>query len=60
MADPLALAPNLLTPNPTTTGADLARSRVKDTAQASFDVEHYESYVAVQTESAIRTTAARG
>ena len=33
--------------------------RVKDTAQALFDVEHYESYVAVQTESAIRTTAAR-
>jgi len=33
--------------------------RVKDTAQAVFDVEHYERYVAVQTESAIRTTAAR-
>ena len=33
MADPIALAPNLLTPNITTTGADLARSRVKDTAQ---------------------------
>ena len=33
MADPIALAPNLLTPNPTTTGSDLARSRVKDTAQ---------------------------
>ena len=33
MTDPLAIAPNLLTPNATTTGADLARSRVKDTAQ---------------------------
>jgi regulator of protease activity HflC (stomatin/prohibitin superfamily) len=33
--------------------------RVKDTGQALFDVENYESYVAVQTESAIRTTAAR-
>ena len=33
--------------------------RVKDTAQALFDVEHYESYVATQTESAIRTTAAK-
>ncbi|MBX7081664.1 MAG: SPFH domain-containing protein [Nannocystaceae bacterium] len=33
--------------------------RVKDTAQAVFDVEHYESYVAVQTEAAIRTTAAK-
>ncbi len=33
--------------------------RVKDTAQALFDVEQYESYVTVQTESAIRTTAAK-
>jgi regulator of protease activity HflC (stomatin/prohibitin superfamily) len=33
--------------------------RVKDTAQALFDVDHYESYVTVQTESAIRTTAAK-
>jgi len=33
--------------------------RVKDTAQALFDVEQYESYVATQTESAIRTTAAK-
>jgi regulator of protease activity HflC (stomatin/prohibitin superfamily) len=33
--------------------------RVKDTAQALFDVEHYEAYVTVQTESAIRTTAAK-
>jgi regulator of protease activity HflC (stomatin/prohibitin superfamily) len=33
--------------------------RVKDTAQALFDVEQYEAYVTVQTESAIRTTAAK-
>jgi regulator of protease activity HflC (stomatin/prohibitin superfamily) len=33
--------------------------RVKDTAQAVFDVERYDTYVAVQTEAAIRTTAAR-
>jgi regulator of protease activity HflC (stomatin/prohibitin superfamily) len=33
--------------------------RVKDTAQALFDVDAYESYVTVQTESAIRTTAAK-
>jgi regulator of protease activity HflC (stomatin/prohibitin superfamily) len=33
--------------------------RVKDTAQALFDVEQYETYVTVQTESAIRTTAAK-
>lgn len=33
--------------------------RVRDTAQAAFDVEDYESYVEVQTESAIRTTSAK-
>jgi regulator of protease activity HflC (stomatin/prohibitin superfamily) len=33
--------------------------RVHDTAQAAFDVEDYESYVSVQSESAIRTTASR-
>lgn len=33
--------------------------RVRDTAQACFDVDNYESYVAVQTESAIRACAAR-
>jgi regulator of protease activity HflC (stomatin/prohibitin superfamily) len=33
--------------------------RVKDTAQAVFDVERYDAYVTVQTEAAIRTTAAR-
>ncbi len=32
--------------------------RVRDTAQASFDVEDYESYVAVQTESALRHMSA--
>ncbi|MFO1053137.1 MAG: SPFH domain-containing protein [Planctomycetota bacterium] len=32
--------------------------RVRDTAQAIFDVEDYESYVEVQTESALRTLAA--
>lgn len=31
--------------------------RVQDTAQASFDVEHYESYVNVQSETAIRHVA---
>ena len=33
--------------------------RVSNTAQAMFDVEDYESYVEVQTESALRTTAAK-
>jgi len=33
--------------------------RVRDTAQAVFDVENYNSYVAVQSEAAIRTTAAK-
>ncbi len=33
--------------------------RVADSAQAAFDVEDYESYVEVQSESAIRSTAAR-
>ena len=31
--------------------------RVRDTAQAAFDVENYESYVEVQTESALRHLA---
>lgn len=31
--------------------------RVGDTAQAAFDVEHYESYVHMQSESAIRSVA---
>lgn len=33
--------------------------RVSDTAQASFDVEDYAHYVEVQSEAALRTTAAR-
>ena len=33
--------------------------RVRDTAQAVFDVEDYNSYVEVQSEAAIRTTAAK-
>lgn len=33
--------------------------RVNNTAQAAFDVQDYESYVEVQTESALRTTAAK-
>lgn len=33
--------------------------RVKDTAQASFDVERYDAYVAVQTEAAIRSAASK-
>jgi regulator of protease activity HflC (stomatin/prohibitin superfamily) len=33
--------------------------RVRDTAQASFDVERYDAYVAVQTEAAIRTAASK-
>ncbi len=32
--------------------------RVRDTAQATFDVEDYDSYVEVQTEAALRTMAA--
>lgn len=31
--------------------------RVRDTAQASFDVDHYESYVRVQSEAAVRHLA---
>ena len=33
--------------------------RVNNTAQAAFDVQDYESYVEVQTESALRTIAAK-
>jgi regulator of protease activity HflC (stomatin/prohibitin superfamily) len=33
--------------------------RVHDTAQATFDVQNYESYVAVQTESALRASASK-
>lgn len=33
--------------------------RVHDTAQATFDVQNYESYVAVQTESSLRASASK-
>jgi len=33
--------------------------RVEDTAQAAFDVEDFQSYVAVQSEAALRTLAAK-
>ena len=56
--DSSRLKVNDLRGNPIEIGAVVVW-RVKDTAQAVFDVEHYERYVAVQTESAIRTTAAR-
>jgi regulator of protease activity HflC (stomatin/prohibitin superfamily) len=56
--DSAKLKVNDLRGNPIEIGAVVVW-RVKDSAQAVFDVEHYESYVAVQTESAIRTTAAK-
>ncbi len=31
--------------------------RIRDTAQAAFDVDHYESYVSVQSEAAVRHVA---
>ncbi|HMV66248.1 MAG TPA: SPFH domain-containing protein [Myxococcota bacterium] len=49
---------NDLRGNPVEIGAVVVW-RVRDTAQALFDVENYESYVSVQTESAIRGCAAR-
>jgi regulator of protease activity HflC (stomatin/prohibitin superfamily) len=56
--DSAKLKVNDLRGNPIEIGAVVVW-RVRDTAQATFDVEHYESYVAVQTESAIRSTAAK-
>jgi regulator of protease activity HflC (stomatin/prohibitin superfamily) len=56
--DSTKLKVNDLRGNPIEIGAVVVW-RVKDTAQALFDVDHYESYVTVQTESAIRTTAAK-
>jgi len=47
---------NDLTGNPIEIGAVVVW-RVRDTAQALFDVEDYESYVAIQTESALRHMA---
>lgn len=48
---------NDLRGNPVEIGAVVVW-RVKDTAQAAFDVENYESYIAVQSEAAVRSTAA--
>lgn len=56
--DSSKLKVNDLRGNPVEIGAVVVW-RVSDTAQAAFDVQDYESYVAVQTESAIRTTAAK-
>lgn len=56
--DSQRLKVNDLRGNPIEIGAVVVW-RVRDTAQAVFDVERYEAYVAVQTEAAIRTTAAR-
>ena len=49
---------NDLRGNPVEIGAVVVW-RVKDTAQAIFDVEDYAHYVEVQSEAALRTTAAR-
>ncbi len=49
---------NDLRGNPVEIGAVVVW-RVNNTAQAAFDVENYESYVEVQTESALRTIAAK-
>ncbi len=49
---------NDLRGNPVEIGAVVVW-RVQDTAQASFDVEDYAHYVEVQSEAALRTTAAR-
>jgi regulator of protease activity HflC (stomatin/prohibitin superfamily) len=49
---------NDLRGNPVEIGAVVVW-RVSDTAQATFDVEDYESYVGLQTESAIRTSASK-
>ena len=49
---------NDLRGNPVEIGAVVVW-RVRDTAQAVFDVENYVSYVEVQSEAAIRTTASK-
>jgi regulator of protease activity HflC (stomatin/prohibitin superfamily) len=49
---------NDLRGNPVEIGAVVVW-RVEDTAQAAFDVEDYQSYVAVQSEAALRTLAAK-
>lgn len=48
---------NDLRGNPVEIGAVVVW-RVRDTAQAAFDVEDFQSYVAVQSEAALRSTAA--
>ena len=56
--DSTRLKVNDLRGNPVEIGAVVVW-RVHDTAQASFDVERYDAYVAVQTEAAIRTAASK-
>ncbi len=56
--DSQKLKVNDLRGNPVEIGAVVVW-RVRDTAQAAFDVEDYNSYVEVQSEAAIRTTAAK-
>lgn len=56
--DSTRLKVNDLRGNPVEIGAVVVW-RVHDTAQASFDVERYDTYVAVQTEAAIRTAASK-
>lgn len=56
--DSAKLKVNDLRGNPIEIGAVVVW-RVRDTAQAAFDVERYDTYVAVQTDAAIRTTASK-
>jgi len=56
--DSAHLKVNDLRGNPVEIGAVVVW-RVEDTAQASFDVENYVTYVAIQTESSIRASASR-
>jgi len=56
--DSTRLKVNDLRGNPIEIGAVVVW-RVRDTAQAAFDVERYDSYVALQTEAAIRTAASK-
>jgi regulator of protease activity HflC (stomatin/prohibitin superfamily) len=56
--DSAHLKVNDLRGNPVEIGAVVVW-RVHDTAQATFDVDDYESYVGIQTESAIRASASK-
>ena len=56
--DSAHLKVNDLRGNPVEIGAVVVW-RVRDTAQATFDVDNYERYVGLQTESAIRTSASK-